>query len=103
MKKKIYFKKFPGEDRIESARFKEIKKEVKKRDKCICGVCGKYRPRGEVHHIRKWSSNPRLRFDILNLVWLDYYCHNKILKGHEDDYIAILTEVVRKNTENYKE
>jgi hypothetical protein len=93
------YKSFSRQDRIESEKFKKIKSFVKKRDKCICGVCGKYRKKGEVHHIRKWADNPRLRYEERNLVWVDHYCHNKRLKGNEDAYVPILTEVVRQKYE----
>ena len=86
-------------DRVESKKFKLIKESVKKRDGYICGVCGKYRRKGAVHHIRKWAGNPRLRYEEYNLIWVDHYCHNKKLKGNEDAYITILSEKVRKKYE----
>ena len=83
-------------DRIETQKFKDIKAKVKRRDKCVCTVCDKYRKGGEVHHIRKWANNARLRYDEKNCCYVCYACHNKKLKGNEDYYIAILSEKVRK-------
>jgi 5-methylcytosine-specific restriction endonuclease McrA len=86
-------------DRVESAKFKQIKKDVKRRDKCVCTLCDKYRKGGEVHHIRNWANNARLRYDEKNCCWVCYRCHNKYLKGNEDSYIVILSEKVRKKYE----
>jgi 5-methylcytosine-specific restriction endonuclease McrA len=86
-------------DRIESAKFKQIKKDVKRRDKNICTLCDKYRKGGEIHHIRNWENNSRLRYDETNLCFLCYRCHNKYLRGNEDEYIVILSERVRKKYE----
>jgi len=86
-------------DRIETAKFKTIKQKVKRRDRYICTLCDKYRKRGEVHHIRKWADNARLRYEETNLCFVCLACHNKKLKGNEDYYIPILTYKVRQKYE----
>ena len=91
-RKKIYRRNWTP--RVESKKFQEIKKKVKARDKSICGLCGKYRSRGEIHHIRKWADNPYLRYEERNLIYLDFVCHKKI-KGCEDSYIPIFENKIR--------
>lgn len=90
---------YQKEDRIETAKFKAMKTKVKRRDRCVCTVCDKYRKGGEVHHIRKWAGNVRLRYDEQNCCWVCYKCHNKLLKNNEDAYIPLLTDKVRRKYE----
>ena len=94
-----YYKKWDAPDRIETQKFKTIKAQVKRRDKCVCTLCEKYRKGGEVHHIRSWAANPRLRYEERNCCYVCFRCHNKYLKNNEDGYIAILTEKVRQKYE----
>ena len=98
MAKRRFYKRF-GLERIEDNKFKDIKRQVKKRDKCICGLCDKYRKGGEVHHIRRWADAPRLRYEERNLIWVCYKCHYKKIKNNEDAYVAILLEKVRQRYE----
>lgn len=87
-------------DRPESLLFKKTKEEIKKRDKHKCQLCNKRKKWLEVHHIRTWAGNVRLRFDPLNLICLCFDCHKKI-KGKEDYYIPMLSVKAKENAKNY--
>lgn len=87
-------------DRPESLLFKKIKEEVKKRDKHTCQLCNKRKRWLEVHHIRPWASNVRLRFDKLNTISICNTCH-KSIKGKEEYYIPLLSAKARENAKNY--
>ena len=65
------------------ARFawKELAKAVLKRDKYTCQSCKYYRKDNRkklmVHHIKRWSKYPELRFEPNNLITLCEKCHKK--------------------------
>ena len=59
--------------------WKNIVKEIFKRDKYVCKRCGKVRSSGNelhTHHIRSWADYPNNRFDLDNLITLCRRCHN---------------------------
>jgi hypothetical protein len=65
------------------ARFawKELAKTILKRDNYECRKCGAEHTKGiklAVHHIKKWSAYPELRFKANNLLTLCELCHRKI-------------------------
>ncbi len=61
-------------------KFARWKKEVYKRDKYACQVCGSS---GEIraHHILSWKDYPELRFELENGITLCGDCHHKLHKG----------------------
>lgn len=51
----------------------------------------------QVHHIRPWSKNPLLRYDIKNGITLCRTCHKKVT-GCEHIYAPMLEEIVNEKT-----
>ena len=66
------------EDR-RSNKYKNWKNEVLKRDFFTCQMCGS-KVDLVVHHIKSFSENKNLRFDINNGVVLCKFCHKKVHK-----------------------
>jgi 5-methylcytosine-specific restriction endonuclease McrA len=73
------------------------RKDIRKRDrqKCQWPGCGSKR-RLEVHHIKKWSDNPALRYSINNGITLCKNCHQRI-KGSEENYEVFLLKLLEWN------
>jgi hypothetical protein len=57
--------------------WKELAKAILKRDNYTCFKCGA-NSKLEVHHIKKWSRYPNLRFEPTNLITVCKKCHKKI-------------------------
>jgi len=60
--------------------WKEIAKEILKRDNYKCKKCGlsnKKHNKLVVHHIKQWSKYPELRFEKNNLITVCEECHKK--------------------------
>lgn len=55
--------------------FREVSVQIKRRDDYTCALCQKRGVRLHVHHIERWSDNPDIRFDPMNLVALCRECH----------------------------
>jgi len=71
---------------MKSPAYAKFKKEVKDRDgrKCQWPACESTKAL-EVHHIRKWSDFPSLRFDMSNGITLCKKCHKRVT-GNEEIY-----------------
>lgn len=67
------------EDR-RSNKYKNWKKEVLKRDNFTCQKCGS-KNNLVVHHIKYFSKNKNLRFDIDNGIVLCNLCHKEVHKS----------------------
>ena len=66
--------------------YAQWRKDIRSRDKGVCRWPGcNSKKRLEVHHIKKWNSNPALRYSINNGITLCKLCHQKI-KGSEENY-----------------
>jgi 5-methylcytosine-specific restriction endonuclease McrA len=78
------------------------RKDIRKRDrhKCQWPGCGSKR-RLEVHHIKKWSDNPALRYSINNGITLCKNCHQRI-KGSEENYELFLLKLLEWSARNDK-
>lgn len=59
-----------------SAKYKQWRLEVFKRDNFICTKCGSKKDI-EAHHIKEQSKYPSLRFDVSNGLTLCHICHKK--------------------------
>ncbi len=57
--------------------WKELIKVILKRDNYTCQQCGNKNGKFNVHHIKKWSRFPLLRFSPSNLITLCIKCHKK--------------------------
>ena len=55
--------------------FRDVSAQIKRRDNYTCALCHKRGVRLHVHHIERWSDNPDIRFDPMNLVTLCRDCH----------------------------
>ena len=83
---------------MKSPAYAKFRKEVKKRDdnKCQWPSCGSTKTL-EIHHIRKWSAFPSLRFDVSNGITLCKTCHKRIT-GHEEIYSEFFIKLVEWQT-----
>lgn len=68
------------ESRLErtSADYKNFRKEVLARDHYTCQICGKVGGKLNVHHVKKFSQYPELRFDVNNGITLCEKCHREV-------------------------
>lgn len=63
-------------DKLERIRFlKTLQPEVLRRDDFTCQICGSRGVELHVDHIKSWSDNPELRFDLENCRTLCIPCH----------------------------
>jgi 5-methylcytosine-specific restriction endonuclease McrA len=71
-----------------------FRKSVRKRDgnKCQFPGCGS-KTRLEVHHIKKWTSHPSMRFDVTNGITLCKSCHQRT-KGSEEVYEPMFYKIL---------
>jgi len=71
---------------MKSPAYAKFRKEVRSRDgnKCQWPSCGSTKTL-EIHHIRKWSDFPALRFDVSNGITLCRKCH-RMVTGNEEIY-----------------
>lgn len=68
--------------------------KVRRRDKYMCQMPSCFCKRNlQVHHIRPWSTNAMLRYDVNNGITLCKNCHKKIT-GHEHIYAQMFEEIV---------
>jgi len=83
---------------MKSPAYAKFRKEVKTRDdnKCQWPSCGSTKTL-EIHHIRKWSAFPSLRFDVSNGITLCKHCHKRIT-GHEEIYSEFFIKLVEWQT-----
>jgi len=59
------------------ATWKELSKTILKRDNYTCMNCGNKKVKFNVHHIKRWSRYPGLRFEPENLITLCINCHKQ--------------------------
>lgn len=82
-------------DMYNSPEYRSWRYHVMSRDKFTCQKC---QARGqetklEAHHIVKWSSNERLRFNVSNGICLCVACHNEVT-GKEEKYQELFQTIV---------
>lgn len=87
---------FENRPEMQTPEYKSWSFSVKCRDHFECQKC--HRKGGELHshHIRKWSSDPRLRYLLSNGICLCEGCHN-LVTGHEEDYEEEFKQYIRVN------
>ena len=74
--------------------YKKWRHDVRQRDHRCCRWPGcKQRRKLNVHHIRKWSDFPSLRYEITNGITLCKHHHDSI-KGRENDYILFFINIL---------
>lgn len=82
-----------GENRVirESMEYSLWRREVYKKNNCICQICKIKCKVGNIvaHHIKSFSKYPELRFDVKNGITLCISCHRK------------LHETIKRNEKNY--
>lgn len=62
---------------MSSDEYKQLKKQVLKRDKYTCQICSQYGGKLEMDHIKEWCNYLELRFEITNCRILCKNCHKK--------------------------
>lgn len=82
-----------------SKRYLNFRRKVLMRDEWSCQwpKCKATIFRGDrivVHHIKKWSTHPKLRFRTSNGIALCWTCHEKTLKK-EEKYEKMFKEIVK--------
>lgn len=81
--------------------YKAWRKKVYARDrfKCRMPSCVGGDRRLNAHHIKKWASNPGLRFVVSNGITLCRTCHERI-RGLEEDYESLFSNLVSDKVES---
>ena len=74
--------------------YANFRKAVRKRDgnKCLFPGC-KSKSRLEVHHIKKWSNHPSMRYDTTNGITLCRNCHKRT-QGNEEVYEPMFFKIL---------
>jgi len=82
--------------------YKKWRVDVYKRDKFTCQMpsCGS-KGRLNAHHIKRWSDNPILRFNINNGITLCHKCH-KSIHNKEEQYEQFFFTLLINKTRNEK-
>ena len=97
VKKKFYKKRYTktNTDRNwEDPQYKKWRQDVKNRDKRKCRFPGcECTKRLQVHHIKKWSEYPTLRYEITNGITLCAKCH-KLVTGNEVYYEEFFRKIL---------
>ena len=74
--------------------YKKWRKQVFARDKYKCQMPGcNTKSTLQAHHIKRWASNPTLRFDVSNGITLCKRCHSSIWQReeqHEELFMSII-------------
>ena len=75
-------------------KYKQLKASAYKRDKgkCVYPKCLKT-TKLQLHHIRRWSDFPGLRYELSNVCLLCRYHHRKVT-GREDEFAPILLQCI---------
>ncbi len=75
--------------------YKQWRLQIYKRDKFKCQMpgCNK-KTKLQAHHIRKWSTNASLRYDIDNGITLCSQCH-KLVNRNEHHYESLFLSIIR--------
>ncbi len=66
-----------------STRYKNLVKDIFKRDNYTCKICNESGKYLNMDHIKKWSEYPELRFEMSNCRTLCRECHFLITFGHK--------------------
>ena len=78
--------------------YKQWRVDVFKRDKFKCQFPGcTCKNKLNAHHIIRWADAPFLRFVLSNGITLCRQHHDSI-KGFENCYVQLFSEIVKKNT-----
>ncbi len=82
--------------------YKKWRVDVYKRDKFTCQMpsCGS-KGRLNAHHIKRWSDNPILRFNVNNGITLCHKCH-KSIHNKEEQYEQFFFTLLINKTRNEK-
>ena len=67
-----------GFERFRDKNFVQWTRDVKRRDKFTCQVCGRRGGILHAHHLFGWDKYVELRYDIRNGVTLDSRCHQEL-------------------------
>lgn len=76
-------------------KWKQLIKEIYKRDNWICFDCNKQSGRLNVHHLKPWCKYPELAFDKNNLITLCVSCHAK--RHNKEGRFCETQEVMNEN------
>lgn len=78
--------------------YKAWRKQIFGRDKYMCQMPGCTRRNTlQAHHIKRWASNPVLRFEVSNGITLCKKCHSSIWQKEEQHEALFMSIVAGKN------
>lgn len=83
-----------------SIKYKNWRQLVFERDGYICQLCHQVGGKLNIHHIRKFSKYPELRFDLNNGICLCKNCHFTKVNGYEILYEELFYNIIKKKIEN---
>lgn len=75
--------------------YKEWRRRIKKRDKNSCKMpgCSRGGKHVQVHHIKRWSDYPTLRYEDSNGISLCNFCH-KMVTNNELYYEQLFSNII---------
>ena len=81
--------------------YKEWRRRIKKRDKHSCKMPGCHRggKYTHVHHIKRWSDYPSLRYEDTNGITLCNFCH-KVVTNNEPYYEQLFCDIISSMNDN---
>lgn len=85
------------DDSYNSPEYKAWRYAVLVRDNFTCAFTGEKKDL-EVHHIKPWSIDNRLRYVVSNGITLTKSVH-EMVTGNEDKFEKLFSDLVKKNTE----
>ena len=81
--------------------YKEWRRRIKKRDKYSCKMpgCSRGGRYTQVHHIKRWSDYPSLRYEDSNGITLCNFCH-KMVTDKELYYEPLFNNIISAMNDN---
>ncbi len=89
-----YYERIQAMGRVE---YKNWRREVFARDNYTCQRCNRKGLRIQAHHIKSWSDNPDIRYDVANGITLCIDCHRDIHRSQRKITIANKQRLVKES------
>lgn len=85
---------FKSDRDYEDPQYKKFRSDVRRRDGYTCQWPGCTKTRTiEIHHIRRWTDYPSLRYNVSNGVCLCKF-HHSLVKNQEEYFVQFFTNLI---------